>query len=208
MTELEKATIVACVGAASTGIPAVLLFWWTWLRDQERVKVLKIIDTWTTPTGEDVVVKDDVGIPTLGILVRNRSLFPVRISAVGFKVDRRVIRLETLYLPVRLKRNPDPSSNRPNIPDDSDASEIRVGDSLRINVRGLNDQNVISRAINEACQRHKVSAEDLVQSRRVAALVALETGRWFTSMPFGKRVYRSVSEPLASIKKRILGKIR
>jgi len=197
MTELEKETIVACVAAAVTGIPAALLFWWTWRRDQERLKVLKIIDYWPTLDNGQVMAKDETGAPTLGILVRNRSLFPVRVSAAGFRLDRTYIRLENLYLPLRLKKNPDPGSNRPNIPDDSDPSEIRTGESLRINVRGQVDKAAISQAITEACQRLNVSAEDFVQSRRVAALVALETGREFTSMPFGKRIWRSMSEPLA-----------
>jgi hypothetical protein len=203
MTELEKETIVACVGAAFTGIPAMLLFWWTWRRDQERVKVLKIIYYWPTLDGGQVMAKDATGTPTLGILVRNLSLFPVRLSAAGFKVDRKVIRLESLSLPLRLKRNPDPGSNRPNIPDDSEPSEIRTGESLRINVLGQIDTTALSQAINEACQRLKVSAEDLVQSRRIAALLALETGREFTSMPFSKRIWRSISEPISSITKRI-----
>lgn len=200
MTELEKETIVACVGAAATGIPAMLLVWWTWLRDQERLKVQKIIGYWPTLDGTQVMAKDDNGAPPLGILIRNRSLFPVRIGAAGFNVDGKVIKLESLGLPLRLKKNPDPTSNRPNIPDDSDPSEIRTGESLRIDIRGQADRIAVSTAINEACQRRNISAEDLVGGRRVAALVALETGRQFTSMPFRKRIWRSVSDPLAYTK--------
>jgi hypothetical protein len=203
MTELEKETIVACVGAAFTGIPAVLLVGWTWLRDQERVKVLKIIYNWPKLDGGGVMAKDETGTPTLGIIVRNLSLIPIRLNAGGFKVDRTVIELENLYLPLRLKKNPDTGSNRPNIPDDSEPAEIRTGERLRIDMRSLKDQTAVSQAINEACERRKVSPEGLVQSRRVAALVALETGRQFTSMPFGKRICRSVSESLASMKKRV-----
>jgi hypothetical protein len=170
------------------------------------VKVLKIIDYWPTLDGGAVMAKDATGNPTLAILVRNRSLFPIRLSAAGFKVDRKVIRLENLSLPLRLKRNPDSGSNRPNIPDDSNPSEIRTGESLRINLSGQIDQRAVSQAIDEACKRLNVNAEDLVQSRRVAALVALETGREFTSMPFGRRIWRSVSEPIVSMKKRVRGR--
>ncbi len=96
----------------------MLPFWWTWLRDQERLKVQKVIDYWPTLDGTQVMAKDDNGAPSLRILIRNRSLFPVRISAAGFNVDGKVIELESLSLPVRLKTNPDFTSNRPNIPDD------------------------------------------------------------------------------------------
>ncbi|MDR3412062.1 MAG: hypothetical protein P4L87_14150 [Formivibrio sp.] len=108
MTELEKETIVACVGAAFSGVPAVLLFWWTWRRDQERLIVQKVIDHYPTLGGEQVIAKDPSGIPLMDVLIRNRSLFPVRVAAVGFKIDKTVIQLETLDWPVKVKRNPNP----------------------------------------------------------------------------------------------------
>lgn len=207
MTELGKETIVACVGAAFTGIPAILLFWWTWRRDQERLIVQKLIDYVKTLDGNRVVLKDPTGLPSLGILVRNRSLFPVRISAAGFRVDKEVLELENLNLPLRLKRNPDPNSNRPNIPDDSDPAEIRGGESLQIRLTNGSDESTIGEAIKNACQRLDLSAEELVMSRRVTALVALESGRIFSSLPFFKRMYRRLIEPLVSAKTRILTRV-
>jgi hypothetical protein len=207
VTELEKETIVACVGAAFTGIPAILLFWWTWRRDQERLIVQKIIDYVKTLDGKRVVFKDSTGLPSLGILVRNRSLFAVRISAAGFRVDKEVLELENLNLPLRLKRNPDPSSNRLNIPDDSDPAEIKSGESLQIRLSNQSDEAAISEAIKNACQRRNLSAEELVMSRRVTALVALESGRIFSSLPFFKRMYRVLIEPLVSAKTRILARV-
>jgi hypothetical protein len=204
MTELVKETIVACVGAAFTGVPAILLFWWTWRRDQERLTVQKLIDEWPTLDGRGVIVKDDSGIPRLGILVRNHSLFPVHMSAAGFSIDGEVLQLQSLNLPLRIRKNPDPSSNRPNVPDDSDPAEIRAGESLQLKVKALNpsDSDLLRASISRACGKHEVSAEELVLSRRVVALVALETGKRFSSLPVGKRLWRQIFEPLAGIWRR------
>lgn len=204
MTELEKETIVACVGAAFTGIPAMLLFWWTWRRDQERLLVLKFLNHFEKLDGGEVLSKDQQGIPHVDILIRNRSLFSVRLSAVGFKIDKKVIRVHSYRLPLRLKRNADPSSNRPNIPDDSDPAEIRTGESLLVSITESGpDREALCKAIVEAALKRKMRAEEFVLSRRLAALVALESGKEFTSMPFGKLVWRSISEPLTSLRKRI-----
>jgi hypothetical protein len=80
--------------ALFTGIPAGLLFWWTWQRDQERLVVQKLFSNWQTLTGSTVSEKDESG-PVFGILIRNRSLFSVHVSAVGFEMNRKVIPLES-----------------------------------------------------------------------------------------------------------------
>jgi hypothetical protein len=207
MTELAKETIVACVGAAFTGVPAMLLFWWTWLRDQERLKVQKLIDHWPTIEGKLVMAKDEGDIPSLGILIRNRSLFPVRVSSGGFRVDGNVIELNDLYLPSRLKPNPDANSNQPNIPDGTDPAKIRAGDSVQIRLRGQVDRDAIHDAVHRACVKRGISPEKLVLSRKVVALVALETGRIFSSLPFTTRLQRLTIEPIASIWHWLLGRL-
>ena len=164
--------------------------------------VQKAVNFASTVDGQRVVVKDQNGIPSMGILIRNRSLFPVRISALGFKVGKMVIPLKSYYLPLRLKKNPEPNSNRPNIPDDSDPAELRSGESVRIDLTGQKDKSAINEAIKITCQKHRMTPEALVLSRRVAALVALESGREFTSMPLWKFIRRSISEPVRSLIRR------
>lgn len=203
MTELEKETIVACVGAAFSGVPAVLLFWWTWRRDQERLIVQKAINHYPQLGGERVVAKDQSGIPIMDVLIRNRSLFPVRVGAVGFKIDKTVIQLETLDWPVKLKRNPNPYTVLSEVPDDRDPSELRPGESVMIALRDTADRNALCSAITSACQKHKMTPEELVLSRKVKALVALESGRQFSSLPFTVFDRRIVSEQIATIFRRI-----
>jgi hypothetical protein len=95
--ELEKEIIVGVVSAfftaLFTGVPAALLFWWTWKRDQERLRVQKLVNRWKAEKGGTVFERDSLG-PTFGILIRNRSLFSVHLSAVGFKIDGQVVPLD------------------------------------------------------------------------------------------------------------------
>lgn len=203
MTELEKETIVACVGAAFSGVPAVLLFWWTWRRDQERVIVQKVIDHYPTLDGGGVIAKDKSGIPIIDVLIRNRSLFPVRVAAVGFKIDKTLIQLEFLDWPVKVKRNPNPYTVLSEIPDDRDPSELRAGESVRIALKDTADRSALRTAITNACKRHKLTPEELVLSRKVKALIALESGRQFSSLPFTVLVRRIVFEPITTVFRRI-----
>src|SRR5882672_756006 len=120
--ELEKELIVGIVSvfftALFTGIPAALLFWWTWQRDQERLVVQKLLTQVQTTSGSSVLETDQLG-PVFGILIRNRSLFPVHISAVGYKIDGNVIALEHPVPPSKMKRNPESNPYRPYILDDA-----------------------------------------------------------------------------------------
>jgi hypothetical protein len=194
--ELEKQIIIACVGvffsALFTGFPAILLFWWTWRRDQERIKVQKQINFMDTLDGKKLMVKDAAGIPDLGILIRNRSLFPVRVSAAGFEIDGNVIPLEHPHLRLRLKRNPDQNSNRPNIPDDSDPGEIMSGASIWIKTVASSDKDSLKNALCAASSRYDISLEELVLSSKVVALVALESGRGFSSITVKGRIWKTV----------------
>ena len=92
--ELTKELIVDSLSvfltALFTGVPAGLLFWWTWQRDQERIVVQKLFSNWQTITRNWVSEKDQFG-PVFGILVRNRSLFSVHVSSVGFEIDGTII---------------------------------------------------------------------------------------------------------------------
>lgn len=137
--------------------------------------------------------KDQFG-PVFGILIRNRSLFPVHVSSVGFEVDGEVIELEQPLVPMKMKRNPDQDSNRPYIADDdSDPWEIPSQKSTRVSLNAA-DRAKIAAALLKAAEKHDVSTEDLLNSAEVVAMVALETGKIFTSMPLLRRIKRSVNE--------------
>jgi hypothetical protein len=56
--------------------------YWTWLRDQERIRVQKIIPFAETIDGKMVPCADG----DIGVKVVNLSLFRIRIRMVGFKV--------------------------------------------------------------------------------------------------------------------------
>jgi hypothetical protein len=187
--------------ALFTGIPAALLFWWTWQRDQERLVVQKLFPNWQTITGNWVSEKDEFG-PVFGILIRNRSLFSVHISAVGFDIDGEIIQLEHPLFPMKMKRNPDPHSQFPYIgDDDSDPQEIPSLKSTHVSLNRA-DRPSIAAALLAASEKHKVSIENLLKSPRVAALVALETGKQFTSMPFMKRIGREVRDRISKKKQK------
>lgn len=199
MTELEKETIVACIGAAFSGVPGILLFWWTWHRDQEHLTLIKVINHCSTLDGESVIEKDELGIPYIDILIRNRSLFPVRVSAVGFQIDKTVVELEDPDWQVRLKRDPAPDTLQREISDDRDTRELHPGQSARITmsfITDITDRNNFCTAVSNACKRLKMTPKELVLSRKVKALAVLESGRKFSSLPFSILVRRAVKETI------------
>jgi len=188
--EIVIGSVAALATAIFTGVPAVLLFWWTWQRDQERIIVKKLIPNWPTLTGQWVPQKDRFG-PVFNILVRNRSLFPVYVSAAGFLVDGEVIEIENPLLPVRMRRNPDANSNRPFIADDdSDPKEIPSQKLTTIDVYHPADRQRVAEALKKAAQRHSVSVEDVLTSSKVSAIVALQSGKEFTSETLRRRLWR------------------
>jgi hypothetical protein len=192
--ELTKEIIVGCVAvfftALFTGIPAALLFWWTWQRDQERLIVQKLLWYGKTHDGKRVLWKDSPG-PKFGLLIRNRSLFSVRVDAVGFEIGGDVIQLEHPAFPLKLKRNPDRTSNRPNIPDeDSDPYELSSGASVQVSVFNAGDRAKLCAALQTTANKSRRSMDEVLDSPRMIAMVALETGRQFTSMPFYKKAWR------------------
>jgi len=196
--ELEKEIIVgllsAFLTAVFTGVPAILLVWWTWQRDQERVTVQKLIPFAKTVEGKRVRIRDQSG-PEFGILIRNRSLFSVHISAVGFQIDDEVVQLEHPYFPSRMKRNPDELSNRPYIADpDYNPRELPSQACVQVSVLDPTDRTKLSTVLLSIAEKRGVSTDDLLMSGRVIALVALESGRIFSSLPFGRRFWRRVLE--------------
>jgi len=74
--ELIKDILIALPTIVFTGWIA----FWTWLRDQDRLKVQKYLVFANTIEGDPVLVRDT----DVGVMVVNLSLFPVRICAVGF----------------------------------------------------------------------------------------------------------------------------
>jgi hypothetical protein len=74
-----------------TGLPTIIftgaVAYWTWRRDQERIVVQKSPQYWNTLDGRltpEVLV-------TVGVVVRNLSLFPVRVSGLAFLMDGREV---------------------------------------------------------------------------------------------------------------------
>lgn len=178
--ELLKETIVASVAAVCAAIPSALLVWWTWKRDQERLVVQKSPVTMQGLDGNPVLMKDNSGTPNLRVLIRNRSLFPVRVSAVGFDIDGTVLQMERPNVSLSMKQNPNPRSNQLYIPDDSvDPWEIQSGAYLIVESRGSWDS--FREALEKAANKRKTSVEKLIMSRRVRALAALESGTEFAS---------------------------
>lgn len=157
--ELEKETIVSVVTALFTGIPAVLLVWWTWKRDQERLIVQKRF-----PDQKLVAGKLNDVPPGFGILIRNRSLYSVRISAVGFAIDGTIIHLT------------------------SDPLEIPIRASLTVPLSAA-DRPRVATALLKAATKHGVSIEEFLNTPKVVAMAALESGKQFTSAPFFKRLF-------------------
>lgn len=200
--EIIVGSVAAFATAVCTGIPAALLFWWTWQRDQERVIVQKLIPNWSTLAGERVPEKDGFG-PVCNILIRNRSFFSVYVSAVGFLIDGEVIELEHPYFPLKMKANPDPNSNRPNIADDdSDPQEIPSQKLLMIDVYEDSDRAKIGESLMKAAKRHKTSAEKILISPRVAAIVALQSRKEFTSETLRRRIWRRAKRRLMRWRRR------
>lgn len=194
--ELTKEIFVGVAASAFTalftGVPAALLVWWTWQRDQERLVVTVTTKTWFQ--GKYVPTKDSLG-RACGILIRNRSLFPVHISSAGFEIDGQVIVLEQLGVPLKTKMVKDDYGNSRAVADDSyDPYEIPVQTSLQIKPYSRTDRTRIVEALQTAAKRHGVSIEDILASSRVVAIVALETGREFTSEPFPERLWRRALE--------------
>lgn len=197
-SELTKEIIVGCIAAIATaiftGIPAALLFWWTWQRDQERIIVKKLIIHSATIADHWVADIDAFG-PVFNILIRNRSLFPIYVSAVGFSIDGEVIELEHPLFPAKMKANPDPYSNRPNIADgDSDPREILSQKFTTVDT--YKDRAKVASALTKAAERRNTSAERILTSSKVFAIVVSQAGNQFTSESFHQRIWRRTTTRL------------
>jgi hypothetical protein len=190
--ELLKETILACVSLVCAAVPSVFLVWWTWKRDQENVIVQKWPQTTNDLHRDPVILKDGYGAPRLIVLIRNRSLFPVRVSAVGFDIDGAVYQWKHPSVPLKMKRNPDPTSNRPNVPDDSiDPWEIHSGTNLRVQSISSWDSSQLKEVLEKAATKRKTDVDKLIWSKRVQALVMLESGQQFASGSCIRRLFKS-----------------
>jgi hypothetical protein len=201
--ELTKEIIVGCVAAIATaiftGVPAALLVWWSWQRDQERLVVQKLIPNSQTVTGEWVAERDGFG-PVFGILIRNRSLYPVHLSEMGFEIDGTAIALEHPSFESRMIRNPVANTNRPYVADEEyDPREVPSQSSRQVSVFNPADRAKLTSALAATARRYNSSVEKILTSPRVVVLVALETGKIFRSDPFLRRAWRK----LLDIKKEI-----
>jgi hypothetical protein len=84
MTPEQKFTLWT---SALTALPTIVftgaVAFWTWRRDQERIIVQKSPVHWETVDG----THPDATLCGVGVVVRNLSLYPVRIAGLGFFVD-------------------------------------------------------------------------------------------------------------------------
>jgi hypothetical protein len=84
MTPEHKFTLLTVI---FTGLPTILftgvVAYWTWRRDQERIIVQKSPLHWKTYDGTEGALDG------AGVVVKNLSLYPVRISGLAFVFDKR-----------------------------------------------------------------------------------------------------------------------
>jgi hypothetical protein len=158
MKEIIVGSVAVASAALFSGIPAAVLVWWTWQRDQERLLVQKLLWYGNKLGGGEVLLSDTYG-PMFHILIRNRSLFSVYVSAVGFEIDGVVLQMGHPYFDAKLRRNPDPTSFRTNVIDDSfDVREIRGGNSLSVSIHDPKDRAALTAALNDACKKYGTPA--------------------------------------------------
>lgn len=122
--------------------------------------------------------------PWLDVLIRNRSLFPVYVSAVGFEIDGEIFQSKEPYY--------ESSSGIPSgvMGSIEDVRRIKSGDSVKASIYQVKDRDALTTALSRAANKYRLSEEDLLLSSRVVALVALESGKQFSSMPWGRKVWR------------------
>jgi hypothetical protein len=141
-SELTKEIIVGFLSVFFTalfaGLPSAALFWWTYQRDQERLIVEKMIPRNTLSVR---------GLnPVYEIIVRNRSLFSVHISAAGFEIDGEVVEANHPLFPAGMIRNTDISQGGIYMSDPSfDPREIASQASLRIRSLKSTDSHLQNR---------------------------------------------------------------
>jgi hypothetical protein len=104
----------------------------------------------------------------------------VHVSAVGFEVDGQIFESSNPYFQTSSGFRAGTRGNP------ADAREIQSGDSIKVSII---DEDV-SDAIARAAKQHFCSEEDILLSPKFVALVALESGRQFSSMSWRKRVWR------------------
>jgi hypothetical protein len=175
--ELEKEIIVGVATAFFTGIPTAFLVWWTWARDQERLLINMLIGR-RRPAGAPPSGDDGLN----GMVIRNRSLFSVRISYVGFHINGQFIQLEGSLVPAKMVRNPNRASQYTFIADENhDPWEISSQSSTSVQL-GAVDRPVVAAAIMRAATARQISVEELLDSPATFAIVMTETGKRFTSL--------------------------
>lgn len=87
LSDREFKILITGLAALPTILLAGLATFWSWRRDQERIIVQKSPVHWRTLDGS----QNENTLTGIGILVRNLSLYPVRIVGLGFLLDGKTL---------------------------------------------------------------------------------------------------------------------
>jgi hypothetical protein len=92
---------------------------------------------------------------------------------------------------LKLRKNPDPNSNRSNIPDEhADPREIPSQASVLVLLFNAEDRKKFTAAVWRAAKKRDVSIESILYGPRMITMVSTETAKPFTSFPPWRRAYR------------------
>lgn len=87
LSDREFKILITGLAALPTILLAGVATYWSWRRDQERIIVQKSPVHWQTLDG----TQNENTLTGLGIVVRNMSLYPVRIVGLGFILDGKAL---------------------------------------------------------------------------------------------------------------------
>jgi hypothetical protein len=148
---------------ALSALPTIVftgvIAYWTWRRDQERIIVQKSPQYWNTLDG----TQPDAALCGVGVVVTNLSLFPVRITGLGFLID-----------------------GKKSFPLDREKHKVQWSPEIASHARMVvyAEEGEWKQLVNILGNRGRVNDWNFV------AIANTETGRRFASNRFSVRVFR------------------
>jgi len=159
--------------ASLTALPTIVftgwVAWWTWRRDQERIIVQYSPLHWESIDG----TQPDATLSGLGIVVRNLSLYPVRIVALGFRLEGKT----TFTL-------------------DRDAHSGKWPEELASHARV-----VIYATDQEWIRLQTLGIRERIRDKKLEAVALTETGSRFSSRRLGVRIMQPLRSAHRWLKK-------